>query len=180
MKYIEKIVVVLTVFIFASCTSDAHKVDVHREYYSSGALKAEYHMKNNKFDGIYKAFYESGVILATGQYKNGKRTGLWYNYHSNGKILSIEKLNNEHLISFDGWDKNGVQMVKDGTGTAKFYYDNGQIKSIQSFKNGHFCGKWESWFPNGVKESETYFGNNGPIKALLWNEQGELIMTKTW
>ncbi|RPH31200.1 MAG: toxin-antitoxin system YwqK family antitoxin [Bacteroidales bacterium] len=166
----------LGLFILSSC-----ETQVHRDYYSDGTLKEEYCIRKGKFTGKYKAFYQDGKPHAIGEYRKGKMTGLWQYYYSDGKTQSIQKFTNGKATSIDFWDKDGTQVIKDGTGVAKLYDSSGLIESIMSYKDNVFHGKCETWFPNGIKATELYYEDGKPKGTWrYWNENGELIKTEKY
>ena len=175
MKHIKKITIILAIFIFCSCTYDVqHK----KEYYSNGILKEEYYKRNGKFEGAYKAFYEDGSIKSIGQFKNEKCIGIWKNYWENGKIQSIQEFKNNRVISFNFWNSDGVQTIKDGTGVGTSYYDDGQISTKLSYKNNVLDGKCETWWENGTKSTEIYYRNGKIVNLKSWDMNGKLIEEK--
>lgn len=56
------------------------KREIKRAYYHSGALKAEWHYRNNRLDGICKFYSEKGKVWATEKYKDGKRLSVVVEY----------------------------------------------------------------------------------------------------
>ncbi|MFA5328476.1 MAG: hypothetical protein WC384_11855 [Prolixibacteraceae bacterium] len=177
MKLVNKIViVVLFSFVLSSC-----ETEVHKDYYSNGTLKEEYSMRNGKFVGKYKALYENGKPQAVGQYEKGLMSGVWQYYYPSGSIQSIQKYEEGKVVSLDYWDTNGGQVIKDGTGVARHYYPSGQIESIMSYKDNVYHGKCETWFPNGLKASESFYENGKPVGTWkYWDEYGELIKTEEY
>jgi antitoxin component YwqK of YwqJK toxin-antitoxin module len=109
--------------------------EVKRTYYSSGELKSEVFILNDKMNGEYKEYYENGCELTNvnskrknqssidsfGQlkiicsYTNGKMHGEYKLYYSNGQL-------------FYKW------LYIDGkiNGELKSYRQNGQLKIICS------------------------------------------------
>jgi antitoxin component YwqK of YwqJK toxin-antitoxin module len=67
-------------------------------------------------------------------------------------------------------------VIKDGTGVTIHYYPSGQTESIMSYKDNVYHGKCETWFPNGLKASESFYENGKPVGTWkYWDEYGELI-----
>jgi len=178
MRYIKKILIVASIVLaLASCS----EIEVHRDYYANGVLKEEYSMKKGQFDGKYKALYSNGKPQAIGEFSDGKMDGIWQHFYQNGKRQSIEEHLDGKLVNFNYWDEEGKQLVIDGTGVAEKYYPSGQIESVMSYRNNVFDGKCETWFPNGIKASETFYENGKPILSWrYWDEYGNLIKTENY
>jgi len=171
----------ILIMAFLSLVFTACETFVNRDYYSNGTLKEEFSVRNGKFNGKYSAFYDSGIPRAKGEFKNDMMSGVWQYYYPNGKIQSIQEFKNGITISIDYWDISGVQTIKDGTGVAKQYSQCGKIESIMSYKDNVLHGKCETWFPNGVKATESFYKNGQPIGTwLYWNEFGELIKKESF
>ena len=85
------------------------------------------------------------------------------------------------VININYWDENGKQLVIEGTGIVEKYYPSGQIESIMSYRNSVFDGKCETWFPNGIKASETFYEKGKPVGIWrYWNEYGNLIKKENY
>ena len=89
-------------------------------YYESGVLRAEYHYKANKLNGVSKEYYENGNLVAEGNYKNGHLEGLSRIYYESGKLKAESNYKNDVL-----------------DGLCKMYYENGQVKAEYYYKDGN-------------------------------------------
>lgn len=178
MRLIPKIFFAISiVFLFGSCGETV----VHREYYANGTLKEEYSIKNSQFDGKFKALYPNGKPQALGEFSNGKMVGIWQYFYQSGKRQSIQEYSNGSIKNINYWDESGKQLVIEGTGVVEKYYLSGEIESIMSYRNSVFDGRCETWFPNGVKASETFYENGKPTGTWrYWNENGDLIKTENY
>ena len=61
------------------------------------------------------------------------------------------------------------------------YYDNGQIRHTGIMHEGKKDGKWEFFYPSGVKEAEEYYSNDllhG--KATNYDFDGNKIAVENW
>lgn len=167
--------------IFFVCSS-CHKEIPQTKYFPNGNVEEQYYMRNGLLSGSYKIFYEDGTLRGEGQFRKGQPVGIWNNYYPSGEIMTIEKHNRKgELISLDGWNQNGIQVIKDGTGTIIQYYPDGSIKSVASYKNCLFDKSNEYWYPSGVKAHEFYYQNGKPVgKWHYWNEDGTLYKTEEY
>ncbi len=178
MRLIKKILIVTSiVFALVSCS----EIEVHRDYYANGILKEEYSMKKGQFDGKYKALYSNGKPQAIGEFSDGKMDGIWQHFYQSGKRQSIQEYADGKVININYWDENGKQLVIEGTGVVEKHYSSGQLESIMSYRNSVFDGKCETWFPNGIKASESFYENGKPILSWrYWDEYGNLIKTEKY
>ena len=114
MKKIFSILFFISLLTLVSCDNN-----IHKEYYESGALKAEGKYKNGKLDGKSIVYYEDGSIYVEGSYKEGIENGIFKRYFSNGNL------------ELDGTYREGKL-----NGVCKYYYENGNIESIIQYKDG--------------------------------------------
>mgnify|MGYP003309598526 CR=1 FL=1 len=171
--------ILLTCFVFYSCKQPKTRT----EYYSNGKLKEITHWIGNKQVGNYETYHENGILANKGQLNcDGCFVGTCYSYYDDGFLMSIEKYNRRgELITFDFWEHDGKQSVKDGTGVAISYHPNGKIRSIMSYEDCHFEGKCEYWHPNGIKGGELFYSDGKPIGVWhFWDENGELYKTENY
>ncbi len=178
MKRIVVFFVTSLLFVFNSC----HRETSQTKYYSNGKIEEMYHIRNGKLSGSYRAYYKNGTLRGEGRYINGHAVGIWNYYYPSGNIMTIEKYNKKgKTVSFDAWDENGIQVVRDGTGIFVQYYPNGTIKSRAGYKDCMFDGANEAWYPNGNKEYEFYYKNGKPDSIWrFWNEDGVIFKTETY
>ena len=88
-------------------------------YYESGVLRAEYHYKAGKLDGVTKEYYENGNLVAEGNYRNGMLEGLSRIYYESGKLKAESSYKNDAL-----------------DGLCKMYYESGQVKAEYYYRDG--------------------------------------------
>ena len=88
-------------------------------YYESGVLRAEYHYKADKLDGVTKEYYENGNLVAEGNYRNGMLEGLSRIYYESGKLKAESSYKNDAL-----------------DGLCKMYYESGQVKAEYYYRDG--------------------------------------------
>ena len=172
MRLTTTLFLTLTFFLMScSCSKE-----LHQEHYSDGTLREEFFTRNGNNIGQYSAYYSDSSVHATGRYLRGKMNGAWQYYYPNGAIQSVQKFRRGKAISINYWDINGDHVIIEGTGTAKTYFPSGKLESIISYQNNVFHGICETWYPNGVKASESHYEKGEPIETwLFWNEKGELI-----
>ena len=169
---------ILIVLVCSSC----HKEIPQTKYFPNGNVEEQCHVRNGLLSGSYKVFYEDGMLRGEGQFRKGLPVGIWNNYYPNGEIMTIENHNRKgKLISFDGWNQDGIQVIKDGTGTIIQYYPDGSIQSVASYKNCLFDKSNEYWYPNGIKAHEFYYQEGKPVGTwYYWNEDGTLYKTEEY
>lgn len=173
--------IVLAILVVAATALGSCERTVHRDYYANGVLKEEYSMRNGKYIGNYKALYTNGKPQAIGYFSNGEMDRVWQYFYETGNRQSIQEYSNGKLISLNYWDENGNHIVIDGAGTVEKHYPSGRLESILSYNNNVFNGKCETWYPNGIKATETYYENGKPIGIWrYWNEYGELVKTERY
>jgi antitoxin component YwqK of YwqJK toxin-antitoxin module len=115
----SKRILLLAVFLFVLGVSSLGFAEVRKEYYESGALKAEWSYKDGKLEGLAKRYYESGALKAEVNYKDGKPEGIHKQYYKSGALKTEASFRDGNL-----------------EGISKHYYDNGEIRYIDTYKNG--------------------------------------------
>lgn len=136
--------------------------DTETEYFANGTLAKEYHLKNGKFDGIYKDYYENGKPKSIYIFKEGIKvdSSLFYN----DKNDFIEKIN--------------YYLLGDTIKT-KFLYSNGNVASTGLFFNGQKISHWKYFNKNGVLEKIFEYKNiNGKQytnRGWMFDNKGDTI-----
>ena len=69
-------------------------------------------------DGLLKRYYENGNLKEEGIFKKGKRHGIFHFYYQDGKPESQFEYKKGKGKVLKYWDKDGVQVLKEGTGFA--------------------------------------------------------------
>jgi antitoxin component YwqK of YwqJK toxin-antitoxin module len=144
--------------------------------------------------------------------KDGNGSMIWYNpYDMNTRTPEIYKegkaINNDKY-EYDGmiaknigtnkkpdisiWDKDGKQLVINGTGTIISYYKNGNIKYRQELKDNKPVGKLIQYYSNGKIQYEVswtdfleegpmrYYYNNGQLRKEVNYHKGKQNGPVTW
>lgn len=122
-----------------------------KEYYDDGQLEKEYEFKNDKLDGIYKHYDTKDGIIVEGLYKDGKKEGIWI------RQTELPMPFEEHYI-------NGElnKTVYQGDNGKEEIYENGTSKKIVFYNK------------DGIKQSEGYYENETLIKAVEFDEKGNI------
>lgn len=80
---------------------------INREYYESGAIKAEeFANKDNKVF-LRKEYYENGKILAEASFTDGLLDGILTKYYSNGKVEFEKEFDMGKEVSYVSYDSLG-------------------------------------------------------------------------
>ncbi|MHC4357433.1 MAG: toxin-antitoxin system YwqK family antitoxin [Planctomycetota bacterium] len=106
-----------------------------KEYYGSGALRAEWYVRDGRPEGIYKTYYESGQLHQELNYKNGKPEGIVNEYYESGQLHEEDNY------------KDGKQE-----GISKLYSESGQLW-------------WEGNYKNGVMINQKKYGSDGNLES---------------
>lgn len=128
-----------------------------------------------------ETFYKNGKLKQV-EFKNlqGKRIGSYLHYWNNGqKRLEAEDASGKTLLH-NFWDKNGNQLLKNGTGV---YFTEKLVKSDNVIRK-RFEYQYENYVLSGVTKEfhnrvliRTIEYHNGKRHGItrLYNKQGELI-----
>jgi antitoxin component YwqK of YwqJK toxin-antitoxin module len=80
------IIILFFLVLFLGCS-----VEVKKEFYPDGKVKAEMRYKKGKLEGISKGFYESGKLKVRAYFKDGTLTTATC-YDENEKIIPCPKM----------------------------------------------------------------------------------------
>lgn len=171
-------ILLLTIFILCSCRREVPQM----KYYPNGNVKETCSLRNGKLSGEYKCFYENGNLYGEGEYRHNYPIGVWRTYYPDGKTMVVEEYSRRGKhINVNAWDKDGNQVIKNGTGTFIMYYPDGSLQSIGSYKDCMFEGANEAWYPNGIKEHEFYYKDGKPVGTWhFWDMNGNLYKTEEY
>jgi antitoxin component YwqK of YwqJK toxin-antitoxin module len=174
-RYINRCIYYITILImllFISCS----KHTVVKEYFDNGFLEEVYQIKGKKYDGVYLSFYKNGMLRADGQYHNNEMNGKWFYYYLNGQILAKQIFNKGNLLEINAWNKDGTQILDNGTGIIILYYSDGDTMSLFNYQDNVKHGVGFTWYDNGRKATEFHYKNGKPTGIWYhWDNQGELI-----
>ena len=74
----------------------------------------------------------------------------------------------------DYYTIDGTQTVKDGTGTATYYYEDTSLVSSQgNYLNGYKFGLWKGYYENGDLHYEENYDEYTGVKGTSWDEDGK-------
>lgn len=141
------------------------------EYYSQGKLiEAEY--RSNQGDVLSKVsegsglrtVFEKGRLARTEEIKEGFVEGK-VSYYGNLKNL-------EHVLTQKGGMKEGEEL---------FYHPNGKTKLKIHWENDQIHGIVQSWYENGLVESERmYASNKKEGTAFAWYQDGSRMLIEEY
>lgn len=134
-----------------------------KEYYSGGALLAEYTLLEGEFNGRLTFYHENGQLKKTGFFKRGVENGIFKEYDSSGNIEIEYKMANGQL-----------------NGYFKRYYENGRVQKTGNFQNGEEHGTFIDYDENGTKVNEYVMTNglkNGVFKTF---NDGKISVSATF
>lgn len=158
----------------------------YREYFSNGQLKLTgNYIKGNRV-GKFKEYYMNGKLDSEYEYNpDGKLTGSYKSYDTDGKIFLDFMYQNDKLIEYTFFDKDGKvfktaqkkqgQFMYEGfypymvkkmegkyliegnkDGEWKYYSKYGILAQVETYKNGLILNQTE-YFPNGgISNSSVY------------------------
>ena len=135
-----------TLFLFGN-TSEMEGF-YHKEYYETGAPKAEGWVKNGIKTGYWKFYHENGKRSEQGHYRNNLREEYWYFYTENG---ILEKEGHYYKGKKSNWwlfyDSNGRLDYKcqlsDGIKSGYcLQYNYGDITSASKYYKGEKLKDW--------------------------------------
>jgi len=113
------------------------QADNFRTYYPSGALKAEFPLKDGRLEGETTWYYESGAIGAILSYKNNRLHGVTRTFYEDGTLKKeIQHENNRPVGKAKHFHRSGVLSFEDvyqsGKLTLRWHFnENGVMESCQ-------------------------------------------------
>ncbi len=121
---------------------------------------------------IKKDYYSSGSVKRMGSYYNNVREGITREYSPEGKITAAEVY--EHGIDTSDViiDEQGLRQ-----GLCKNYYETGELKAQGKYVNGLKIGEWKYFYKNGkVEQVGTYLKNEKPDGEWIWyHDNGKVL-----
>lgn len=152
-------------------------------YYANGKLQSETFYLKGLLSGQAVYYFDNGFIKAKGLYLNGKKSGTWLyffkdgnkkqesyyvndalngivtNFHKNGTVQSTLKYDEKgNLVSpISCFDKNGIQILKDGSGMLIELDVEGNITMKSLYRNGCRDGLTTWYYANGQIDSEILY-----------------------
>ena len=132
---------------------EIQKLEVEREYFPDGSVKATRLYRNGILEGISIEFSPEGTIVAAVEYRNGLLAG-------------------EGLVLQDG----------SRSGSWKEYYPDGSLKAEGEYDNGTRTGPWKFYHPNGKTEQTGKYNKEGkPEGTWRWYyDSGQLLREESY
>ncbi len=169
MPYSLVLTLLLISLLTFSCNSQSSSVQ--REYYSSGALKAETEVLKNNWHGKRVVYYPTGKVETIGYYKHGKNHGTLTDYYEDGSV--------EGEVHFNDGRLNGI---------SKYYYPNGTLEMMVPYKDGIRVGWGKFYRKDGSLESMEskvvdMYEQNGKEEVnqvLIFNEEGKIMKDSSY
>lgn len=124
---------------------------IRKEYYPSGALRAEIEMEAGRLHGLRKFYYESGLIESEFFFWNGLMDGICKWYSENG-------------------DFTGEFTMKRGTGVVKKWNQQGALESEGQFVGGELFGEVNLFNVQGKKLSTSYWAKGKKMSKKKYDD----------
>jgi antitoxin component YwqK of YwqJK toxin-antitoxin module len=124
------------------------------------------HYKNGNRNGESISFWPNGKIQQRGYYKDGCLVGKNEKWYKDGVKESESFCEAEdyrkhffHCNKINYWSKDGLQLIKDGTGKYRSYHDNDTLQVTGEYLNGLQTGEWTWHYDNGALQYIEHFNN---------------------
>jgi hypothetical protein len=122
------------------------------------------HYKNGNRNGESISFWPNGKIQQRGYYKDGCLVGKNEKWYKDGVKESESFCEAEdyrkhffHCNKINYWSKDGLQLIKDGTGKYRSYHDNDTLQVTGEYLNGLQTGEWTWHYDNGALQYIEHF-----------------------
>lgn len=192
--------------LFIGCNSNSKEQKKIIEKYDNGKTKKEIIYLHDKSKTKEIEYFESGNKQSEIVFLNGKKNGPWTIWYSNGRFQTGEYTNGKIkgvVVDYDsiGFKHREILELGDSLTQMIYYHRNGIIQDLSFSINGTQCGKWYTWYDNGMLQiiSDSWNGTyieyhkNG-LKKLeyefttprtkenkkFWNQSGQLIKEEYW
>lgn len=131
--------------------------------------------ENGLKEGEFIFYNSQGEIYAKGNFENDSLNGIWKYYYSNGQIKSILKFDNSEFKVCEYFNKNGGNLIPNGTGEFRFNFINNFENDIKLHLTGLLLDsmkvkKWKIYdgreklaydnYENNVFKSSDYYNNS--------------------
>ncbi len=137
----------LIILFFINSNLEAQK-DYHKEYYSSGVLKAEGWKNGLQKEGYWKFYYPNGMLQKQGHIFNDKPIKYWYFYRENGTIKSeghfINGLKSKWWLFYDTMEKisHKCQLKNNKKNGYCLRYLKEKLIKAEKYLNGKKIKEW--------------------------------------
>ncbi len=159
------VLIVLSVFIFASCnnTTEVENPEINKRVADSiskvqqkkvvDSLKAKNPLlimpPDSNYTGEYVDKYNTGITKFKGTYRFGKKHGQWMSFFPNGLAWSE--------LHFDKGLRHGPNLT---------YFENGKLRYSGMYKNDGRDSIWLYYDSTGVILEKVLFKNDQVVKKL--------------
>lgn len=109
---LRRLLIILSLFIFTSCSNDKTNIYTEYEYFESGALSAKYLMKDGKKFGNFIFYYETGNVHKEGFFDNDTINGVFIQYTETGDTLLKSYYIMGNMVKDYGYKENKVIYFK--------------------------------------------------------------------
>jgi len=148
-------------------------------YFENGQLEIENNIISGKKFGDWKEWYENGQIKSLVSYSDGVRKGIGRTWYRSGQLkMEVEFVNDSEALPYrrekvkNYWDKNGLHLVIDGAGEAKFYHQDSLVVSdIGFFEKGYKTGLWKGYDNQGKLNYEEIYSTSS-VTGTSWDKEG--------
>jgi antitoxin component YwqK of YwqJK toxin-antitoxin module len=107
--------------------------------YESGQIKRIGRYRNDKKHGQWVFFFENDIVKWIGNYDDGSEFGIWKEWYESGQLKEECKYLNGEKYALNFWDKEGNQILIDGTGyTVEEYGSSDADVYKHYYKDGVF------------------------------------------
>lgn len=151
--------------------AEVRKLEVEKEYYPDGAVRAARLYRNGVLEGITVEYSPEGSIVSATEYLGGMKIG-------EGLVLDDGSRNGPWKEYYPGGDvkAEGNYSADNRTGKWNFYYSNGRLEQTGVYNNnGKPEGTWKWYYDSGqLLREENYFKGRKDGLSEEFNEEGNL------
>ncbi|HEX6429195.1 MAG TPA: hypothetical protein VF008_15970 [Niastella sp.] len=153
------------------------------DYYPDGTKKVltAYNAKGEA-EGTKVYYYGSGSTKETDQYVKGESNGEAVTYYSNGqKKVALKYVADKKDGYYNSWFLHGGKQeegwYKDNLleGEWLLYNETGHLISRTGYLNGDMNGMKTEYWPNGVKESESFYDMDELVEMTEYDTTGKVL-----
>lgn len=127
---------------------------VHTKYYEDGHIELRSHYSSGKLDGDYRTFHPDGTPKVEAVFSNGEKTDDYKEFHPNGELWKIRKTKVDSMY---------------------YYYDNGKLNGFGRIDENGQQGVWEWYYETGAEIVNLEYKNGTPVgKATFYEKDGSV------
>ena len=141
--------IIVSVLLTVATSTDSKKYN--KEFYPSGAIKAEGWTQNNVKEGFWKFYYEDKSLAKQGHYKDNRKEKYWYFYSPEGKLEKEGRFKNDQKTGWwqfytsNGKINHKCQLAYDVKNGYCLKYKNEKLSSAEKYENGKKIKEWFSF-----------------------------------